>query len=108
MKKRLVIAVVLLMGILFAGALPSRAAEALTEDDAELCLIDFQKVPRLSIDDLKSRLADPSLVIVDVRAAGDWNASSIKIKGAFREVYADAENWAAKYDKDKTVVLYCA
>lgn len=65
-------------------------------------------VPRMSIDELKSRLADPSLALIDVRAAKDWSGSSLKIKGAVREDPEKVSAWAAKYPKDKTLVLYCA
>lgn len=67
-----------------------------------------KEVPRMSVDELKSRLADPSFVVIDVRAANDWRGSSAKIKGAIREVGEKAAEWAAKYPKDKTIVLYCA
>jgi hypothetical protein len=92
----------------FVGASVCTAASEITPSEAELCLIDFQKVPRMTIDELKAGLDDTSVVIIDVRAAGDWEGSSIKIKGAVREVYADAEKWVPKYDKNKTIVLYCA
>ena len=42
-------------------------------------------VPRMQVDELNARLGDPTLVVIDVRAAGDWEASSTKIKGAIRE-----------------------
>lgn len=77
-------------------------------DEAWFLLNPEQGVPRMSVDELKSRLNDPSLIIIDVRAPGDWKASSTKIKGAFREVLDTIEEWAPKYDKDKTIVLYCA
>lgn len=109
MKMKASVALVLLLGaLLFAPASGCLAASEGTQTDEELCLIDFKKIPRLTIDELKSRLGDPSLVIIDVRSSADWNESSIKIKGAVREVYANAEKWASKYDKDKTIVLYCA
>jgi rhodanese-related sulfurtransferase len=63
---------------------------------------------RMSQDDLKLKLDDPSVVIVDVRSHTDWILSREKIKGAERENYRDFERWATKYPKDKTIVLYCA
>jgi hypothetical protein len=109
MKMAVSVALTLLLAALpLAGASEAMAASEITPGEAELCLLDFQKVPRMSIDELKAILDDPDLAIIDVRAAGDWNASSIKIKGALREVYADADNWGPKYDKGKTIVLYCA
>ena len=78
-------------------------------DDEEFCLIaNIKDVPRMPVDELKSRLKDPSLVLIDVRASEDWDASSTKISGAIREIMKEAGEWAPKYDKDKTIVLYCA
>ena len=34
--------------------------------------------------DLKEKLGDPKLIVLDVRSSGDWNGSPIKIKGAVR------------------------
>jgi predicted sulfurtransferase len=64
-------------------------------------------VPRMQADELKSRLGDPAYVVIDIRAAGDWKASSAKIKGAIRETNENVSDWASNYSKDKTVVLYC-
>jgi len=65
-------------------------------------------VPRITKEELKSRLGDRDVVILDVRRSGDWKASSSKIQGAVREDPADVDSWAAKYPKEKTLVLYCA
>ena len=64
-------------------------------------------VPRMQVDELNARLGDPSLVVIDVRAAGDWEGSSTKIKGAIRETSKSVSDWASNYPKDKTIVLYC-
>jgi hypothetical protein len=109
MKIAASVAIVLLLAALpFDGASKVMAADEITPGEAELCLLDFNKVPRITIDELKAHLDDASVIIIDVRAAGDWDESSIKIKGAVRQVSADAEKWAPQYDKQKTVVLYCA
>jgi predicted sulfurtransferase len=63
---------------------------------------------RMSQEDLKLKLDDPDVVIVDVRSYTDWILSGDKIKGAQRENYRDFEGWATKYPKEKTIVLYCA
>lgn len=76
----------------FSSGLPAASAEAV----------------RMSQEELKSRLEEPALVIVDVRSHTDWFLSREKIKGAARENYRDFEGWAAKYPKEKTIVLYCA
>ena len=66
-------------------------------------------VPRMSKEDLKSRLGNPEVIILDVRAPGDWDKSKTKIQGAVREdPNKSAQSWADKYSQDKTIVLYCA
>jgi hypothetical protein len=63
---------------------------------------------RMAQEELKGRLGDPAVVIVDVRTEGSWKASESKIKGAVREDPARVENWIKKYPKDKTLVFYCS
>jgi len=65
-------------------------------------------VPRMKKDELKAMLDNPDLVILDVRAEGDWKGDKLKIKGAIREDPDSVKSWAEKYAKDKTIVLYCA
>jgi rhodanese-related sulfurtransferase len=65
-------------------------------------------VPRITKEELKSKLGDRDVVILDVRRSGDWKASPSKIQSAVREDPADVDSWAAKYPKEKTMVLYCA
>ena len=67
-----------------------------------------QEVKRMSIEELKAMLGNPDLMVIDVRAAGDWDASSIKIKGAVREDPGKVDTWMSKYPKDKILVFYCA
>jgi hypothetical protein len=64
--------------------------------------------PRMSKEELKSRLGDKDIVIIDVRTGYDWDKSDSKIRGAVREDPQDAATWAKKYTKEKTIVLYCA
>jgi len=59
-------------------------------------------------DKLKGELTNPDVIVVDVRAAHDWDSSQWKIQGARREVPAQAVKWMAEYPKDKTIVFYCA
>ncbi len=65
-------------------------------------------VPRMSSDELNGLLDNPDVIILDVRSGGDWTDSDVKITGARRESKKDFKNWADKYPKDKTLVLYCA
>jgi rhodanese-related sulfurtransferase len=67
-----------------------------------------QDVKRITKEELKNMLSDPSVVVVDVRTEADWKASQFKIKGAVREDPGKVASWMGKYDKDKTLVFYCA
>jgi predicted sulfurtransferase len=66
------------------------------------------EVPRMTKEELKPKLDNPDVVIVDVRVGKDWKGSEFKIKGAVRENPSEFSSWAEKYPKDKTIVLYCA
>lgn len=63
---------------------------------------------RITKEELKQRLGDPNVVIVDVRAGRDWSKSDRKITGAVREEPDDEGAWATRYPKGKLIVLYCA
>jgi len=63
---------------------------------------------RMTQEELKGRLDDPAVVIVDVRTEGSWKASESKIRGAVREDPSAVEHWIKKYPKDKALVFYCA
>jgi hypothetical protein len=65
-------------------------------------------VPRMEVDELNARLGEPNLAVIDVRAGGDWKASTAKIKGAIREAGKNVSDWVMNYSKDKTIILYCA
>jgi predicted sulfurtransferase len=66
------------------------------------------EVPRMTKEELKAKLGNPDVVVLDVRAAQDWKEGEGKIAGAVRETPKELEQWAAKYPKEKTLVLYCA
>jgi rhodanese-related sulfurtransferase len=59
-------------------------------------------------EELKAKLGNPDLLIIDVRYGKDWTDSDLKIKGAIREDPKAFDSWATKYPKDKTLVFYCA
>jgi len=65
-------------------------------------------VNRMTKEELKARLDDSSLVIVDARSGRDWNASDRKIKGAVRVEPRNANTLPETYSKDQTLVFYCA
>lgn len=65
-------------------------------------------VPRISTDELKSRLGEEGLVVLDVRANQDWLSSNDKIAGAVRADPNDVNLWRNNYSPDDTIVFYCA
>jgi 3-mercaptopyruvate sulfurtransferase SseA len=65
-----------------------------------------QEVPRMTVESLRDRLAEPNLVIIDVRTGRDWTGSPVKIPGAVREEPGRID-WESKYDRGQTLVLYC-
>ena len=64
--------------------------------------------PRMTKEELQGMLGNPDLRIVDVRLGNDWTSSEFKIKGAIRENARKLDTWSTKYEKDQTIVLYCA
>ena len=66
------------------------------------------EVARITKEELRARLGDPDLLILDVRRANDWTTSDARIKGAVRADPGDIAAWADTYAKEKTLVLYCA
>jgi len=60
----------------------------------------------ISKEELKNRLEDPNLIILDVRRPQDWKKSGIKIKGAIQENPYKFESWYSRYPKTKTIILY--
>ncbi len=67
-----------------------------------------ENVPRMTKEDLKPLLGNPDVIIVDVRAPGDWASDTLMIKGATREDPMNVASWINRYPKDKTLVFYCA
>ena len=65
-------------------------------------------VPRVDPGTLKSWLADPQVIVLDVRQPKDWQGSDKKIQGAVRQEPKEVKTWAASLPKDKKIVLYCA
>ena len=63
--------------------------------------------PRMTKEELKARLGDADVVVIDVRVAHAWNESATKIKGAVREDPTELKSRIGKYPKGKTYVFYC-
>lgn len=66
-----------------------------------------ESVPRMTVDELKSRLGADDVVVLDVRSSRDWNASDTSITGAVRVSPNDVSQWAGDFPNQKTFVLYC-
>jgi rhodanese-related sulfurtransferase len=67
-----------------------------------------QKVPKLTIEELKSLQGQPDVVLLDVRIKDEWEKSESKIRGAIRENTEERiKDWAEKYPRNKTLVFYC-
>ena len=66
------------------------------------------EVPRMTKEELRSKLGSPDVTIIDVRVGGEWQLSKEKIQGALREEPGEVKTWAGKFPKDKTLVLYCS
>jgi hypothetical protein len=64
-------------------------------------------IPRIAKEDLKARLQDPSVSIIDVRYAPNWKESDVMITGAAREDPMEIGLWTDRYPKNQTLVLYC-
>ena len=62
--------------------------------------------PRISKEELKSKLGDPDLIILDVLVQDQWETVDQKLPGAVHENPEEIDSWANKYKKDKTYVLY--
>lgn len=64
--------------------------------------------PRIAPQTVKGWLANPDVLIIDVRQPKDWQSSALKIKGALRLNPDDVKTWAPMLPKDKKIVLYCS
>ena len=64
------------------------------------------EAPRLTIEELRSLIGNPDVVIFDVRLDDEWTKSHEKIQGAVREDPEKYNQWAVKYPKEKTLVFY--
>jgi hypothetical protein len=66
----------------------------------------FPEIPRITKEELRKMLADPDLIILDVRPEQQWKQAKRILPGAIHENCDDIESWVNKYPKDKTFVLY--
>jgi hypothetical protein len=55
---------------------------------------------------VKNRLNNSEVIIIDVRAAKDWNVSDKKIQGALRQDPNEVTTWVNNLPKNKEIVIY--
>ena len=65
-------------------------------------------VPKMKKEELKARLNNLDLYIVDVRLNRHLKRSPHKIKGAIIENPGDIAKWWPRYRNAKTIVVYCS
>jgi len=65
-------------------------------------------VPKITKDELRARLNDPQVVILDVRLQEQWDESDRKITGSSHENPDKVQDWIGNYAQNKTYVLLCA
>ena len=68
---------------------------------------ELEDIPRMPKEDLRARLNDPEVSIIDVRYTPNWKKSDRKIPGAVREDPMEVGSWIDRYPKDRLVVFYC-
>lgn len=66
------------------------------------------EVPRIDKDDLREMLDSPDVFVVDLRSEEQWQNDAFKVERAVHEDRDNLSSWADKYDRDKTLILYCA
>ncbi len=65
-------------------------------------------VSKIEPEQLRERLNESDLHIIDVRSLSDWQSSDKKIAGAVRADPHDVESWAKSLPKNAPIVLYCS
>ena len=63
-------------------------------------------IPFISIAELKAKLGEPSVVVLDVRIPKHIAASRFKVKGAIWVNPNEIDQWVHSFPKDSTYVLY--
>lgn len=63
--------------------------------------------PRITKEELKAKLGDPAVTVIDVRYNANWKKSGQKIVRAVREDPNEISSWVGKYKKDQVLVFYC-
>ncbi len=67
-----------------------------------------QDVPIILKEELRTKLEDPKVEVLDVRQPKDRDQSDQKIQNARLQDPNETEKWMSRLGRDKTCVLYCA
>jgi rhodanese-related sulfurtransferase len=62
----------------------------------------------ISASELRQRLPDHGLTVIDLRDSRSWTSSAEKIPGAVREDPRAISKWLSKYEHSTSIVVYCA
>jgi len=93
---------------IIAGLVIWLAACVAPATNTDLQPVEQDGVPRISIQQLKDILGQEDLVILDTRPTQQWKASTKKIPGSVHHSSFKVQKWAEEYDKNATIVIYCA
>lgn len=66
-----------------------------------------EHIPRITKEELKQKIGEPAVSIIDVRYGPNWKKSDRLIAGAVREEPMEVGSWIHKYPKHQMIVLYC-
>ena len=65
-------------------------------------------VQRMSKEQLRKKLDDPRLVLIDTRVKQQWDKAEHKIPGAMHRSPWEGDEWGKKLPRDRIVVTYCS
>ncbi len=68
--------------------------------------VPFPEVPRITKEQLRDLLGKQDLVLIDARPVEQWKYSDQMIPGTVYEDPLSIQSWAAKYDKNKKIIIY--
>jgi len=68
--------------------------------------VNASEISIISTNQLKLKLGNPEIAVIDVRGSKDWQSSELKIKGAIRGSPENFESWSQNFSKDQKLVLY--
>lgn len=66
------------------------------------------ETPRISKDDARQLLNEAHVAIIDVRSQDQWRESGKRVVHAAQEDRSNVKAWAHRYDRENTLIVYCA